>query len=93
MLKRIHHVGVVVANLVAMLLRGHDEFAKVRVEVTAPTDAAARAEALKAALVAQGVDAKRLYAVGITAAFNKVDFTVEAKTEAKAAPAAPAPAP
>jgi hypothetical protein len=86
--------GNTVVNLVAMVLRGHTELTKVRVEASADNGAVAqqRAEAIVAALVAKEVDAKRLTAVGKTGS-NRVEFVIESQAAPrKSSPGNPPPA-
>jgi OOP family OmpA-OmpF porin len=80
-------------NLVALIMKGHPEIAKVRIEVHAEgvpqSDTQKRAEAVRDFLVTKGVDAGRLVPVGAGAGPSRVDFLID-KTAAKpAAPAAP----
>jgi hypothetical protein len=94
-------------NLVAMVMKGHPEIAKVRIEVRAEgvpqSETQKRAEVVRDFLVGKGVDAARLTPVGAGAGPSRVEFLVDttaaqpdgAKAPAPAAPAdgAPAPAP
>jgi len=78
-------------NLVALIMKGHPEIAKVRIEVHAEgvpqSETQRRADALRDFLVGKGVDTSRLTPVGAGAGPSRVDFTID-KTAAK--PAAPA---
>ena len=84
-------------NLVALLMKGHPEIAKVRIEVHAEGVAQAetqkRADVVRDFLVSKGVDAARLVPVGAGAGPSKVDFVVDKSTPAPAAKPAPAAAP
>lgn len=91
----VNGAGATVLNLVAMLLRGHDELTSVRIGVAAETPAAAtqRAELVKAELVKRGVDAARLKAEALPAGgAARVEFSIEQIAEKKAPPAAPSDA-
>jgi hypothetical protein len=80
-------------NLVALIMNGHPEIAKIRIEVHAEgvpaTETQRRADAVRDFLVGKGVDAARLTPVGAGPGPSRVDFIID-KTAAK--PAAPAPA-
>jgi OmpA-OmpF porin, OOP family len=75
------------ANLVALVMKGHRELTLVRVEVSAEGAAAeqsqARADAVVAFLVSKGVEVTRLKAVGAGAGANKVDFIIEQRATKK----------
>jgi hypothetical protein len=81
-------------NLVALIMKGHPEIAKLRIEVHAEgipqTETQKRAEAVRDFLVTKGVDAGRLVPVGAGAGPSRVDFMIDA---AAAKPAAPGAAP
>jgi outer membrane protein OmpA-like peptidoglycan-associated protein len=84
-------------NLVALIMKGHPEIAKVRIEVHAEgvpqSETQKRAEAVRDLLVSKGVDAARLTPVGAGAGPSKVEFFVETAPAAPAPGAAPAAAP
>jgi hypothetical protein len=79
--------GQLIVNLVALVLKGHPELSVVGVEVTASTEteAKARAESIKKALVTKGVADGRLKAVGKTGK-GSVLFPIETKAAAPGAP-------
>ncbi|HVY40790.1 MAG TPA: thrombospondin type 3 repeat-containing protein, partial [Polyangia bacterium] len=93
-----------VVNDVALVMKGHPEIAKLRIEVTADgvpkTETQRRADALRDYLVAKGVDGGRIEAVGAGAGGSRIDFIVAATGPetpgaapagaGQAAPAAPA---
>jgi len=85
-------------GLVAMVLRGHADLQKVRIEVYAEgvtkEETQRRAEAVRDALVGLGVEAARLVPVGQGPGSPRVDFLIEStKPAPKAAPAAAPDAP
>jgi hypothetical protein len=72
--------SVMTLKLVAMVMKGHPEIARVRVEVRAAGSkevAEARAQAVIEALRSQGVEPGRLKPVGLTGAEEGVDFFLE----------------
>jgi OmpA-OmpF porin, OOP family len=79
-----------VIDLVAMVLRGHAELAKVRIELTGGGDAQARAETIIAELVRRGVEASRLTALSKNGPV-RMDIIVESRTPPRKAGAPPAP--
>jgi hypothetical protein len=89
-------------NDVALVLKGHPEITKLRIDVKADgvpkSETQRRADALRDFLVSKGVDAGRLEAVGAGAGGSHVDFVVVTTAPetpaggAGAKPAAPAPA-
>jgi OOP family OmpA-OmpF porin len=86
-----------VVNDVALVMKGHPEIAKLRIDVSVQgvpkLEAQKRAEAVRDFLVSKGVDAARLNPVGLGAASSRVEFTIETLTPAKPGPAAPLPPP
>ncbi len=84
--------GQVVANLVAMVMRGNPDISKLRIEVSADnatkTDTQSRADAIARFLETKGVVAARIKAVGMGAGATKVELIVESRESAqKKAPA------
>jgi outer membrane protein OmpA-like peptidoglycan-associated protein len=75
--------GQAVVNLVALVLKGHAELTKVRIEVfgegISKEVTQARAEAIAAALTARGVETARLRPQGMGPGANRVDFVVESR--------------
>ncbi|HVZ75581.1 MAG TPA: hypothetical protein VHJ20_24580 [Polyangia bacterium] len=89
-------------GLVALVMKGHTEIKKLRIEVHADgvskSEMQARAEAIKAALVSKGVEAGRIDAAGVDGGGSRVDFLIVPMPVApKATPAdtetPPAPTP
>jgi hypothetical protein len=80
-------------NLVALIIKGHSELAKVRIEVHAEgvpqTETQRRADVVRDFLVSKGVDAARLTPVGAGPGPSKVDFIIDMAAAKPAAPAAP----
>ncbi len=77
--------GNVMVALVARVLKGHVEVAKVRIDVRGK-DATKevtqeRAEVVLGALVKNGIDAQRLKAVGLGPGPNRVDFVIESRVK------------
>jgi len=74
---------------VALVLKGHPDIKKLRIEVRAEgvskDETQRRADLVRDALVAKGIDAKRLEPVGMGTGAPKVEFLIE---EQKSAPAA-----
>jgi len=96
-----------VVNDVALVMKGHPEILKLRVEVYAPgvpkAETQKRADALRDFLIGKGVEGGRIEAVGQGAGATRIDFNITigeppkpgaaaAPTPAAVAPAAP-PAP
>jgi outer membrane protein OmpA-like peptidoglycan-associated protein len=84
-------------NLVALIMKGHPEIAKVRIEVHAEgvpqTETQKRADVVRDFLVSKGVDTARLVPVGAGAGPSRVDFLIDKTPAAPAATPAPAAAP
>ena len=89
-----------VVNDVALVMKGHPEIAKLKIEVYAPgvpkAETQKRADAVGDFLVGKGVEASRIEAVGQGAGATRIDFNITIgeppKPGAPATPAAPAPA-
>ncbi|HXU02870.1 MAG TPA: thrombospondin type 3 repeat-containing protein, partial [Polyangia bacterium] len=79
-------------NLVALIMKGHTEIPKIRIEVHAEgvpqTETQKRAEAVRDFLVGKGVDTARLVPVGAGAGPSKVEFLIDTSAAKPAAPAA-----
>ena len=86
-----------VVALVALVLKGHPDIAKLRIEVRGDklsvADSQTRAEAIVSRLVAQGIDAARLSGVGMGPGPARVDFLIETKATTPAPRKTPPPAP
>jgi outer membrane protein OmpA-like peptidoglycan-associated protein len=89
-------------NLVALIMKGHPEIAKVRIEVHAEgisqAETQKRADSVRDFLVSKGVDGGRLLPVGGGPGPSRVDFLIDASaakpaTGAPTPPAAPGAAP
>jgi len=80
-----------VANDIALVLKGHPEILKLKIELYAPgvpkTETQKRADALRDFLVGKGVDAGRIEAVGMGAGAIRIDFTATIGEPPKATPA------
>jgi OmpA-OmpF porin, OOP family len=79
--------GNVMVALVARVLKGHVEIAKVRIEVRGK-DASKevtqeRAEVVLAALVKNGIDPQRLKVAGLGGGPNRVEFVIESRTKSR----------
>jgi hypothetical protein len=93
--------GVQSLGLVALILKGHPELKKVRIEVhsvgISKEEMQHRADLVKDTLVKKGIDAARLTALGLdNGGGARVDFIIEAAAAApagKGAKGAPAAAP
>ncbi len=83
-------------NLVALVMKGHSDIARLRVEVYSDggtkEETQARAESVVNALVGMGIEAHRLKAVGMGAGPSRVEFIIESRTAPKKAASAAAPA-
>jgi OmpA-OmpF porin, OOP family len=85
-----------VVNDVALVMKGHPELVKLRVEVYAPgvpkAETQKRADAVRDFLITKGVDGGRIEAIGQGAGAVRIDFNVTAGEAPKpgAAPAPPA---
>src|SRR5665213_1015426 len=71
-----------VVNDVALVMKGHPEITRLKIEVRTPgvplIETQRRAEAVRDFLVSKGVDAGRLNPVGLGAGPSRIDFTIEA---------------
>jgi OmpA-OmpF porin, OOP family len=87
--------SIKVVNDIALVMKGHPELAKLRVEVYAPgvpkAETQKRADALREFLIGKGVDGARIEAIGQGAGATRIDFNVTVGEPSKpgAAPAAP----
>ncbi len=85
-------------GLVGLVMKGHTEIKKLRIEVHADgvskNETQARADAIRDALVAKGVDAARIESVGAGGGGSRIDFLITATAAPKPAQSAqPAAAP
>jgi OmpA-OmpF porin, OOP family len=84
-----------VMNDVALVMKGHTEIVRLRVEVYAPgvpkVETQKRADAIRDFLVSKGVDAGRIEPVGMGAGATRIDFNITIGEPAKPG-AAPQPA-
>jgi hypothetical protein len=82
-----------VLNAVALVMKGHTEIGRLRIEVRAEgvpqTETQRRAEAVRDFLVGKGVDTARLVPAGMGAGGSRVDFLIDAS----APPTPPVPKP
>jgi OmpA-OmpF porin, OOP family len=85
-----------VVNDVALVMKGHPEITRLKIEVKTPgvplLETQKRAEAVRDFLVSKGVDAGRLDPVGLGAGPTRIDFTIEATAPAPGTPPAATPA-
>ena len=79
--------GLSIVKLVAMVMRGHTELARVRIDVRAEgvTEATmrGRAQDVAKALAAHGVDAKRLKLGNVSTGSGRVQFIIESRVVPK----------
>jgi hypothetical protein len=79
--------GLGIVKLVAMVMRGHAELARVRIDVRADgvTEATMRGRAQEVAktLTAHGVDAKRLKLGNVSTGSSRVQFIIESRVTPK----------
>jgi hypothetical protein len=79
--------GLSIVKLVAMVMRGHVELARVRIDVRADgvneATMRGRAQAVAKALTAHGVDAKRLKLGNVIAGSGRVQFIIESRVVPK----------
>jgi hypothetical protein len=93
--------GVSIVKLVAMVMRGHTELGRVRIDVRADgvTEATmrGRAQEVLKTLSAHGVDAKRLKLGNVSSGSSRVQFIIESRIAPKSLkapwPATPLPPP
>jgi outer membrane protein OmpA-like peptidoglycan-associated protein len=93
--------GLSIVKLVAMVMRGHTELARVRIDVRADgvTEATmqGRAQQVAKVLAAHGVDAKRLKIGNVSSGAGRVQFIIESRVAPKSIkspfPATPLPPP
>jgi hypothetical protein len=82
-----------VVNDVALVMKGHPEIARLRIEVRTEgvpqVETQKRAETVRDFLISKGVDAARLDPVGLGAGPSRIDFTVEAAPPVSQRPPAP----
>jgi len=94
--------GLGIVKLVAMVMRGHTELARVRIDVRADGvnegTMRGRAQEVAKTLAAHGVDAKRLKLGNVSAGSSRVQFIIESRVTPKsfkmpfpATPQAPPP--
>ncbi|HXU63569.1 MAG TPA: hypothetical protein VN962_17845, partial [Polyangia bacterium] len=92
----VRDASVKFVNDVALVLKGHPEITKLRIEVKADgvpkSETQRRADAVRDFLVEKGVEAGRLEAVGAGAGGSHTDFIVAATAPPPAAPAGAPPA-
>lgn len=93
--------GLSIVKLVAMVMRGHTELARVRIDVRADgvteDTMRGRAQEVAKALTAHGVDAKRLKLGNVSSGSGRVQFIIESRSAPRNIkarfPAAPQTAP
>jgi OOP family OmpA-OmpF porin len=82
-----------VVGLVALVMKGHPDIKKLRIEVKADgvskEETQRRAELIRDVLVSRGVETARLAPLGLGGGGARVDFVIEAMAPAPAKPAAP----
>ena len=86
-----------VVNDVALVMKGHPELVKLRIQLYAPgvpkAETQKRADAIRDFLIGKGVEADRIEAVGQGAGATRIDFNVTVGEPPKVGPAlSPAPA-
>ena len=84
-----------VVNDVALVMKGHPEIARLRIEVRTEgvpqVETQKRADTVRDFLISKGVDAARLDPVGLGAGASRIDFTIEAAPPVSQRPPAPKP--